>query len=125
VTDVTPEPLREALRPPGPVQFGLRERRADGGTVLVVDGELDLLTAPKLVARLNGLMRKGTGDVVIDLRSALFIDSLGLSMILNVHRCLERRGRRLTVLCENGPVRRVIEMARLEETLGVVPGPAI
>jgi anti-sigma B factor antagonist len=121
VTDVTQEPLREALRPRGPVQFGLRERRGANGTVLAVKGELDLLTAPKLAARLNGLMRKGTGDIVLDLRSALFIDSLGLSMILNAHRRLERRGRGLKVLCEDGPVRRVIEMARLGETLGVAP----
>jgi anti-sigma B factor antagonist len=120
VTSVTPEPLREALRPRGPVQFGLRERRAEAGTVLTVEGELDLLTAPKLAARLNGLMRTGTGDVVLDLRSALFLDSLGLSLILNAHRRFEGRGRRLRVLCEDGPVRRVIEMARLEETLGVV-----
>jgi anti-sigma B factor antagonist len=123
VTGVTPEPLREALRPRGPVRFGLRERKAENGTVLSVDGEIDLLTAPKLGARLNGLMREGTGDVVLDLRSALFIDSVGLSIVLNAHTRLERAGRRLNVLCDDGPVRRVIEMARLEDTLGVLSSP--
>jgi anti-sigma B factor antagonist len=90
------------------------------GTVLALYGELDVLTAPKLAARLDVLMRKGTGDLVLDLRSARFIDSLGLSIILNAHRRLERGGRCLRVLCDEGPVRRVIEMARLEETLGLL-----
>ncbi len=120
MTDVTQEPLREALRPRGPVQFGLRQRRGKDGTVLAVYGELDLLTAPKLAARLDLVMRKGTGDLVLDLRSVRFIDSLGLSIILNAHRRLEHAGRCLRVRCGDGPVRRVIEMARLEETLGLL-----
>jgi anti-anti-sigma factor len=122
MTDVEAEPLSEVLRPRGPVQFRLDERRQDGAAVITVRGELDLLTAPKLAARINPFVRRGSGDVVIDLRDAVFIDSTGLSIMLNLRRRLVRGGRRLTVVCDEGPVRRVIELARLEETLGVVSG---
>jgi anti-sigma B factor antagonist len=124
VAAVTPEPIGESLRPRGPVQFGLREHCGKDGTVLAVEGELDILTAPKLGARLNGFVRRGSTDVVLDLRSALFIDSLALSILLNARRRLERRGCRMTVLCDEGPVRRVIEMARLEAALGIASSPA-
>jgi anti-anti-sigma factor len=123
MTDVTAEPLREALRPRGPVQFAMCEHRAGRILTISVTGELDLLTAPKLVARVNRLLRVEPGDVVLDLHETMFIDSAGLAILLNLQRRLERRDHRLRVVCDDGPVRRVIEMARLEETLGVVPGP--
>jgi anti-anti-sigma factor len=123
VSDTTAEPLREALRPPGPVQFAMREHRAGRIITVIVEGELDLLTAPKLVAGVNQLLRVEPADVVLDLGETQFIDSAGLAILLNLQRRLAHRGRRLRVVCDEGPVRRVIEMARLEETLGVVPIP--
>jgi anti-sigma B factor antagonist len=118
----TDPPLRRALRPRGPVQFGLSERTQSGATVLHVEGELDILTAPKLSAELDAIMRRSTGDVVLDLRDTLFIDSAGLHILLSAHRRLTRASRRMSVVCGDGPVRRVIELARLTETLGVVSG---
>ena len=130
MTDVTSEPLREALRPPGPVKFEVHANRVGDVVTVAVEGELDLLTAPKLVARITELLRGGSrwrrmaADVVVDLTATQFIDSAGLAVLLNLQRRMERRGRSLRVLCEEGPVRRVIEMARLEEALGVVTSSA-
>ncbi len=124
MTDVSAEPLREALRPPGPVRFDMREQRIAGLLTITVEGELDLLTAPTLVAQIADLVRAEPADVVLDLVETEFIDSAGLAILLNLQRRLDRRGRRLRVVCDDGPVRRVIEMARLEEALGVVPVPA-
>ena len=121
MTDLTAEPLRDALRPPGPVRFGTQEYRAAGIVTVAVRGELDLLTAPKLAADIGELLRDQPADVVLYLGETQFIDSAGLAILLNVQRRLERRGRQLRVICDDGPVRRVIEFARLEETLGVVP----
>jgi anti-sigma B factor antagonist len=121
VTDVTSEPLREALRPRGPVQFEMQENRVGGIITVAVTGELDLFTAPKLAARIGTRLRVEPGDVVLDLVETQFIDSAGLAILLNLRRRLERRGRQLRVLCGDGPVMHVIEMARLEEALGVVP----
>lgn len=116
----TDSPLRRALRPRGPVQFALSERTQPGVTVMHVDGELDILTAPRLSAELDVIIRRRAGDVVLDLRDALFIDSAGLHVLLNAHRRLTRASRRMSVVCGDGPVSRVIELARLVETLGVV-----
>ena len=113
-------PLRRALRPRGPVQFGLSEREQPGATILHLDGELDILTAPKLSAELAAVMRRSTGDVVLDLRDAMFIDSAGLHILLSAHRRFARASRRMSVICGDGPVRQVIELARLTEALGVV-----
>jgi anti-anti-sigma regulatory factor len=52
-----------------------------------------------------------------------FIDSARLQILLGAQRRLARAPRALTVVCPGGPVRRVIELARLIEVLGVVSEP--
>jgi anti-sigma B factor antagonist len=89
-------------------------------TVLRVSGDLDLLTSPELGARLDGIVRDGTGDVVVDLSRTGFIDSAALHVLLNAQRRLTRESRSLAVVCVPGPVRRLIELTRMVETLGVV-----
>ena len=89
--------------------------------MVAVTGELDVLTARRLMPQLDDIVRRQKGDAVIDLSRAEFIDSFGLTVLLNTQRRLARQGRNLTVICGEGPVRRAIEFARLLEPLGVVP----
>lgn len=113
--------LGRSLRPRGPIHLALSTRQASEATVVTVTGELDVLTARKLAPQLDDIVRRGEGDAVIDLSQAEFIDSFGLTVLLNTQRRLARQGRALTVICGEGPVRRAIEFARLLEPLGVVP----
>jgi anti-sigma B factor antagonist len=113
--------LGGSLRPRGPIQLALTTRRTSEATVVTVIGQLDLLTARKLTPQLDDIVRRRSGDAVIDLRQAEFVDSFGLTVLLNTQRRLARQGRTLTVICGEGPVRRAIEFARLLEPLGVVP----
>jgi anti-anti-sigma factor len=95
-----------------------RSGLADGTTCLRVEGELDLLTAPRLVGELDFVLRRPGGDVVIDLRRTRFIDSSALSVLLNGQRRLTREGRRLRVLAADGSqVCVTIRLARLAQTL--------
>jgi anti-sigma B factor antagonist len=102
------------------VRFAVSEQEQPGAAVVRVEGELDVLTAPQLAARLAAVTRRHTGDVVVDLRGTVFIDSVGLHVLLSAYRRLARASRRLSVVCDEGPVRRVFERARLLERLGIV-----
>ena len=113
-------PLRRELRPSGPVKLSLTESRHSGRTIVGVSGELDILTAPRVGALLDDVVRNRTGDVVVDLRETDFMDSSGLFILLNARRRLNRLARSFSVVCGPGPVRRVLELSRLVETLGVV-----
>lgn len=113
--------LGRSLRPPGPIQLALSTRQGAEATAVTVTGELDVLTARRLTPQLDDIVRKHQSDVIIDLSQAEFIDSFGLTVLLNTQRRLARQGRSLTVICGEGPVRRAIEFARLLEPLGVVP----
>jgi anti-sigma B factor antagonist len=110
-----------SLRPRGPTQLTLSIRQSAREIIVSVTGELDVLTVPRLATALDDIVRRGEGDVVMDLTRAGFIDSLGLHALLTVQRRLAERSRRFTVICDAGPVRHSIELARLTEPLGVVP----
>lgn len=112
-------PLADDLRPRGPVQLEITEHHEPTRIVLCLEGELDILTAPRFGARMEELVHREAGEVHIDLRHLRFIDSAGLHVLLNAQRRLIRRGRPLRISCVAGAVLRAMELARLVETLGV------
>jgi anti-sigma B factor antagonist len=116
-----PAVVGSVLRPRGPVRLVLSRTAGPELTVLELEGELDVLTAGRLGVELDREVRHGGGDLIVDLRQADFIDSAGLHILMNAHRRLARRSRRLAVVCKPGPVRRAFELAKLTETLGVIP----
>jgi anti-sigma B factor antagonist len=112
--DSGPAPVRES-------EGGLRiteERRGDA-VVLVLDGDLDLRTAPGLRVRLAELTRRVECHVVLDLENVAFIDSTGLAGLLNALRRLTRAGRRLHLVCADCPVLRILRLTRLDGTFPV------
>lgn len=113
-------PLRDVLRPAGPPRFAVSARDEPDRLLVHVAGELDILTVPRLAAQLNSLIRSAPSDVHLDLREVRFIDSAGLQLLLTTRRRLLGTARNLTVICGEGPVRRVIELARLTDTLHVI-----
>ncbi len=112
--------LADELRPRGAVELTIEDQPDGDQVCLLLGGELDLLTAVQFNARVDEIVRRGTGGLTVDLRDLRFIDSAGLHVLLNAQRRLVRRGRRLSVRCRPGSVARAIELARLSETLGVV-----
>lgn len=113
------QPLADSLRPPGPIRLDIAEENQPTRTVLHARGEVDVITAPKLAAELHAVVRGRDGDVIVNLCETTFLDSAGLHVLLNAARRLTRRSRRLQVICGPGRVRRVIELARLGETLNL------
>jgi anti-anti-sigma regulatory factor len=48
-----------------------------------------------------------------------FLDSSGLSVMLRAHEALASKRRTLVIVCPPGPVRRVMEIARVDELLSL------
>ncbi len=113
-------PLSQSLRPRGPVQLEVSHYGRADCTVVAVAGELDILTAPKFSATIDELVRKRAGDVLVDLSEVRFVDSAGLQVLLSARRRMTRQGRGLAMICPDGPARRVMELARLTDALGVL-----
>jgi anti-anti-sigma factor len=92
--------------------------RADG-VLVQLSGELDISTAPNVEARLLDLERGSPARLIIDLRRVNFIDSTGLSMIINADGRARKDGRRLTIVSGDGVPRRILRTVGLEDRLDV------
>jgi anti-sigma B factor antagonist len=93
-------------------------------TVLRVAGDLDLETAPQLLAAIEPYLSGGGEPLVLDLRELAFIDSSGLSALIRVNQRMVVAGRALSILSPAPPVAKVFEITGLDQVLPVRQGPA-
>ena len=81
--------------------------------VVVVTGELDAYTAPRLRECLNELLGQGHRTIVIDLDAVTFIDSAGLSVLAFGWSKFRRDGGVLSLVSTSRPVISLLELAGL------------
>lgn len=89
-------------------------READGRSVVVVSGDVDLHSGPELRDRLADLVEDEPRQVVIDLTDATFLDSMALGVLLGAKRDLAARDARLDVVVSNPDLQRVFEITMLD-----------
>jgi anti-sigma B factor antagonist len=103
-------------------EFQLTEERLDERTQLIaISGELHVSTAPELARGLDGALAGGATNVVLDLDAVGFIDSTGLSVLLNSLRGVDRRHGRMVLVVSNPTVLRLFEVTRLDVTFDIRP----
>ena len=102
--------------------FELSEESLDPQTHLIaVRGEVHVSTAPEFSERLNDAIAKGMTGVVIDMTNVEFIDSTGLSVLLNALRRVTRQQGSLALAVSNPTVLRLFEITRLDSTFDIAP----
>jgi anti-sigma B factor antagonist len=88
----------------------------DDLAVVSPKAEIDLAGAPAFREALAQAVEGDDRDVLVDMSGVTFIDSTGLSALLNALRRLTRSRRQMLVVAPEGPVRRVITLTGLEST---------
>jgi anti-sigma B factor antagonist len=83
--------------------------------IVEVDGEVDILTAPRLAAAVKD--DHAFDALVLDAAKMPFISSTGLGLIVSLHRRLARRGGGVAVVAVQPFVKQILEMVGLLETL--------
>src|SRR4051794_18075012 len=87
--------------------------------VITVSGEIHVSTAPEFSRRLNAAIALGKTGLVLDLTPPEFIDSTGLSVLLNGLRRVTRQRGRMALVCTNPTVLRLFEITRLDSTFDI------
>jgi stage II sporulation protein AA (anti-sigma F factor antagonist) len=100
--------------------FRARAEDRPGALVIVAEGELDLVGAPRLR---EALPEGGTTPVVIDLASVGFMDSSGLRSLLEARQACIDAGRSFAIARPSGAVQRVLELVDLTREFTVVDLP--
>ena len=84
-----------------------------------VFGELDQATVPKLRSALGDALELPERAVLVDLSDCGFIDSTGLSLLVEAKRRLADEERRFAVCCPDADVRRLLELTGIDEAVGL------
>lgn len=95
-----------------PFAFRIESGAVDGASIIVIDGELDLASAPHLVEATAGLA-EGRAPVILDLGSVTFVDSSGVRALLDVERIVGDKGRRLALFRPGVGVTRLLDLVDL------------
>ena len=95
--------------------------RLDGAHVVSVRGELEMASALGLAGPLTDIAGDGDDPLLLDLSGLTFMDSTGMSVLLNARRRLTRQGRTMAIVCPAGPVHRVFQLTNMVDTLKVKP----
>jgi anti-sigma B factor antagonist len=103
-------------------QFSVEERRLGETVVLTLQGELDLVSADAVGARLDELRADGT-PVLLDLDELDFMDSSGLRMLLNAAEASDASGWEFSLTHGPEQVQRLFEATMVTGRLPIVPRP--
>jgi anti-sigma B factor antagonist len=101
--------------------LAVERRSEDGVEFVLVEGEVDIATASKLISVLNSSVAEAIKSVVVDLTHVGFMDSTGLALLINANRRLSLRRKGFAVVCPPGQLRKVFEITDMIDTLHVCP----
>ena len=87
--------------------------------MLTVTGELELGRAPGFGVDVSEVLRERPQLVVIDLCRSSFVDSAGLSVLLNAKRRSARLGIELRIACDVPTTLRTLAVTRLDRDLDI------
>jgi anti-sigma B factor antagonist len=91
----------------------------DRTRILTATGEVHVSTAPELAEQLNAALTAGRSRIVLDFTGVEFIDSTGLSVLLNALRRVTRAGGGMAIVCSNPTVLRLFEVTKLDGTFDI------
>jgi anti-sigma B factor antagonist len=101
--------------------YTLEHDPVESGHLISVTGELDIAATPELSTVLLMAARAPGSLVVLDLAGVEFIDSTALGTLLRAGDEVESAGKRLRIVCAEGPVRRLLEMTNLTNRFQLCP----
>jgi anti-sigma B factor antagonist len=105
---------------PTPVPFAIERRDLDPCTsVVAIEGELDLASAPRLKWMLLDALADGHNRLVLDLTLATFMDSTALGVLVGVNRSLSADGA-LVIVCANISVLKIFELSGMDGAFAIL-----
>ena len=94
-----------------------------GTTALRLYGELDMGAAPKLTDVMHQLQHGGAREIVVDLRGLSFLDSMGLSALMEAHRVDRDGHQEVSFIAGQRSVQRVFAVTKMDERVRWIEAP--
>lgn len=99
--------------------FAITRIDRDGATLIALQGELDLSTAPSLRDAIHESAREK--GVVVDLQDLTFMDSAGIGTLLRAHQELSQEGRPFKLVITQRRFLQLLEITGLRDIFEIAP----
>jgi anti-sigma B factor antagonist len=103
--------------------FAVETQTTGRATTLALNGELDLLSSPRLAQALDEVTRSDSELIIIDLRPLEFMDSTGLHLLIQAQQQAVDAGRRFALIRGGDQVQRLFDLTGVADGLTIVDSP--
>ena len=96
------------------INFSIEIEKKSPPTI-IVQGEIDIYTCPKLQKSMNSLIDEGHESFVLNLENIQYIDSTGLGTIAQAAQQLMDNEGEISIICNKPQVKKIFEVSGLSE----------
>jgi anti-sigma B factor antagonist len=97
----------------------LKLQDIEQGTVVGLEGEIDLYHTPDLKKKLTEVAKKKPACIILNFASVKYIDSSGLATIIDLYQQVKVYGGKLALVGLSVQVKSVFEVARLNQVFAI------
>ena len=90
-------------------------READGVTIVAVEGEIDVYTAPKLRDTITELVSAGVYHLIIDMEGVEFLDSTGLGVLVGGLKKVRAHDGSMQLICRQERLLKIFRITGLSK----------
>ena len=101
------------------MDLSLSTRSEGDRTVVVVGGEIDVYTAPKLREQLIDLVAAGSYHIVVDMENVEFLDSTGLGVLVGGLKRVRAHDGSLRLVCTQERILKIFRITGLTKVFGI------
>ena len=94
-------------------------RDADGTTIVAVEGEIDVYTAPKLRDKITELVGDGVYHLIIDMEGVEFLDSTGLGVLVGGLKKVRAHNGSLQLICTQERLLKIFRITGLAKVFTI------
>jgi len=91
----------------------------NGASVIDLEGEVDVYTAPQLKQQIIDLLDGGVRHVIVNLTAVDYLDSTALGVLIGGLKRLRERNGALDLICPNPRIRRIFEITGLDKIFDI------
>lgn len=101
------------------MDLNVNSREQDGRTVVQVEGEIDVYTAPVLREHLNEAVAEGRHHLIIDMTGVDFLDSTGLGVLVGSLKRIRSHDGSLQLVCDQEKILKVFRITGLTKVFPI------
>ncbi|MGD9958536.1 anti-sigma factor antagonist [Nocardioides sp.] len=91
----------------------------EGATIVVVGGEIDVYTAPRLRDKITELVGDGVHTLIIDMEAVEFLDSTGLGVLVGGLKKVRAHGGSLQLICTQERLLKIFRITGLAKVFTI------